>query len=146
MKRILTTTAVVLAMAAPAVADTDMLREKLENQFENVDVASLTDAQVSALYAAVAGTDGQADVQAEVDAIVRDDQYVMDSDAMMADPDMVARVGGDNNIRDYVADALEAQPIDVDVDSLSDEQVAALYLELSSGEQADASDLEAIIQ
>ncbi|RDC73457.1 hypothetical protein DLJ49_07810 [Rhodovulum sp. 12E13] len=145
MKRILTTTALAIALAAPAAADTDMLRNVLENRFEDVDVSTLTDEQVRALYAATAGEDSAADIQGRVDSIVADSQYEMDEEAIMADPDEMARMGGSNDLRNVVADMLATREIDADVATLTDEQVSALYLELTDSEPSN-TELEAIIQ
>jgi len=146
MKRIMTTTALIIGLAMPAAADVSMLREIIEDQFEDVGVSTLTDEQVRALYAATAGEESAADMQTTVDSIVADSQYEMDEEAMMADPDEVARVGGDNNIRDAVAQMLDTRSIDADVDMLTDEQISALYLELTSTSTGDTSEIEAIIE
>jgi hypothetical protein len=145
MKRILTTTALAIALAAPAAADTDMLRNVLDDRFENVDVSTLTDEQVRALYAATAGEDSTADVQGLVDSIVADSQYEMDEEAIMADPDEMARIGGSNDLRDAVQNMLDNREVEADVAALTDEQVSALYLELTGGE-TDNTELEAIIR
>ncbi len=145
MKRILTTTALAIAVAAPAAAGTDMLRNALDDRFENVDVSTLTDEQVRALYAATAGTESAAELQRSVDSIVADSQYEMDEETIMADPDEMARMGGSNDIRNVVADMLATREVEADVATLTDAQVSALYLELTDSEPSN-TELEAIIQ
>lgn len=145
MKRIVTTTALAIAVAAPAAADTDMLRNALDDRFENVDVSTLTDEQVRALYAATAGTESAAELQRSVDSIVADSQYEMDEEAIMADPDEMARMGGSNDIRNAVQNMLATREVEADVATLTDAQVSALYLELTDSEPSN-TELEAIIQ
>ncbi len=146
MKRIMTTTALIIGLAVPAAADVNMLRGIIADRFEDVDVSTLTDEQVRALYVSTASGESPADRQAAVDAIVADSQYEMDEEAMMADPDAVARFGGENRIRAVVAHMLDTRSIDADVDTLTDEQIAALYLELTSTSTGDTTEIEAIIQ
>ena len=144
MKRILTTAAILLTAGAPAFAQTDMLRglveERLDGISPQVEVSTLTDQQVAAIYAEISSEDSTAELRRSVDAIVADDQYRMDPDAM----DM-ARVGGSNDIREVVANMLETEDVQADVSELTDEQVAALYLEMTGGEDTDVNALEAIV-
>ncbi|NBC88533.1 MAG: hypothetical protein GVX90_03405 [Alphaproteobacteria bacterium] len=145
MKRILISTAAILGTAAPALADADMLRDRLETKLGDiapeVDVSALSADQVTALYADLASEDSAAEQRRSVDAIVADSQYRMDPETT----DMTA-LGGRNDIRAVVADMMSEEPVDVDVDTLSDEQVAALYLELTGGDDSDATAIEAIVQ
>ena len=145
MTRILTTTALVLAMATPALAN-DMLRqkvdEKLEASAQEVDVSALTDEQVRALYAGLSSDNSAAERNALIESIVADPQYRMD-DTVMGD---YGNFGADNDLRNVVADMLANEPVDVDVSQLTDAQISALYLELTSGEATDATRIESIVE
>lgn len=148
MKRLTLTTVIALATAAamPALADgTDMLRAELQDKLSSlapdVDVSALSGEQVRALYAGLAGENTQLNRQEMVESIVNDDQYKMD-EATFNDMDF----SGSNDMRDAVERMLENEPIgDVNVDNLSDEQISALYLELTSGSAADADKVRAIV-
>jgi hypothetical protein len=149
MKRILTTAAIVVALSSPAAlaqADLTMLRNQIDDRVENVDVDALTDEQVRALYAVLASEEDPAARQNAVESIVRDAQYEYDETLIMTDPEYAGRLGASNDIRNAVANLLEPEPVDVDVDTLTDEQVSALYVELTSGDATDAQDIEAIIE
>jgi hypothetical protein len=130
------------------MADTSMLRDRLGSvqEMEDVDISALSDDQVRSLYATLSGEESPAERQRAIDAIVSDSQYTMDEEAVMADPEFRDRVGASNDIRDVVEDMLAREAIDADVDELTDEQVTALYLELTSGDVTDATTIEAIIQ
>ena len=145
MTRFLTTTALVLAMATPALAN-DMLRERVENKLntssEDVDVSALTDEQVRALYAGLSSDNSATERNALIESIVADPQYRMD-DTVMGD---YGNFGADNDLRNVVADMLANEPVDVDVSQLTDAQISALYLELTSGEATDATRIESIVE
>lgn len=145
MTRFLTTTALVLAMATPALAN-DMLREKVDQRLEGsaqeVDVSALTDEQVRALYAGLSSDNSAAERNALIESIVADPQYRMDDTVM----DEYGNFGADNDLRNVVADMLANEPVDVDVSQLTDAQVSALYLELTSGDATDTTRIEAIVE
>jgi len=144
MTRFLTTTALVLALAAPALAN-DMLRAKVEDRLDqstqDVDVSALTDEQVRALYAGLSSGDSAAERNALIESIVADPQYRMD-ETVMGD---YGNFGADNDLRRVVAAMLATEPVDVNVAELSDAQVSALYLELTSGDGSDATTIEGIV-
>lgn len=145
MTRFLTTTALILAMATPALAN-DMLREKVQGKLDasvqDVDVSALTDEQVRALYAGLSSDVSAAERNALIESIVADPQYRMDETAMGD----YGNFGADNDLRGVVADMLANEPVDVDVSELSDAQVSALYLELSSGDVTDSTTIESIVE
>ena len=144
MTRFLTTTALVLAMATPALAN-DMLRERVENKLntssEDVDVSALTDEQVRALFAGLSSDNSATERNALIESIVADPQYRMD-DTVMGD---YGNFGADSDLRSVVAEMLANEPVDVDVSELSDAQISALYVELTSGDGSDATSIEAIV-
>ncbi len=145
MTRIFATTAIALALAAPAAASTDMLRAEVEETLEasptNVQVENLTDEQVRALYAATANSDmGAAERERLIESIAGDREYTME-----ADLETYGDFGAENSIRDAVDQMADANEIDIDVSALSSDQVAALYLEFTSGDMVDQESVEAIV-
>ena len=145
MNRILATTALTLALAAPAMAQTNMLRDSVAQSLAasptDVQVEALTDEQVRALYVALSGTESAADRERLIESIVGDAQY--DMEANMAE---FGAFGAENSIREAVAQMADENEIEVDVNTLSSDQVAALYLQFTGGEGADAQEVEAILQ
>jgi hypothetical protein len=153
MKRILTGTALALLIGTgPALAQfEDPLRATVEQELQtyapDVEVDDLTQAQLSALYLELSSSASAADMQRAIDAIVADSQYRMD------EQEMTLRIGdamGDtesaDNIRAVVADRLDANGYtDVDVTNLSEDQVAQLYVVLTSGADDDTNKIESII-
>jgi hypothetical protein len=105
-------------------------------------VSALTDEQVRALYAGLSSDNDAASRNALIESIVADSQYRME-DSDMAD---YGNFGADNDLRDVVAEMLAQEPVDVDVSELSDAQISALYLELTSGDGSDATTIESIVE
>ena len=148
MTRLLMTTALVLAVAAPAAAQTDMLRADVERYLgatvQDVDVDALTDEQVRALYAGLSSGMGAAEKNALVESIVRDSQYNMEDNITVFEG---MDYGASTELRNTVRLLLLGRGMDdVDVAELDNAQVAALYLELTDGNGSDATEIEAILQ
>ncbi|MBM7069450.1 hypothetical protein [Actibacterium sp. 188UL27-1] len=122
MKRILTTTALVLLTGTAAIADTDsQLKASVESQLASrqldVNVDALTADQLSELSLALNSGQSQAEIQRDVEQI--------------------AGVAGDDDAshqREALKASLMQRQLDVDVDTLTNEQVASLNLALNSGE------------
>lgn len=146
MKRTLATLAAATLLASPLLAQNpDMLRDQVETGLANyqtdIDVNRLTDAQVSALYLALTSGDSPADKQATIEAIIEDENYVMD-DTMM-DP---ATVGGNTGTRSIVENRLAVRGYEVEAEDLTDEQVTELYVVLTGGDDTDDAQIDAILQ
>ena len=144
MTRIFATTAIALALAAPAAASTDMLRSDVEEMLEasptNVQVENLTDEQVRALYAATNSDMGAAERERMIESIAGDAEYDMG-----ADLDAYGDFGGANSIRDAVDQMADTNAIDIDVSELNSDQVAALYMVFTSGDMVDQEEIESIV-
>ncbi|MDT0682393.1 hypothetical protein RM543_06835 [Roseicyclus sp. F158] len=154
MKRFMITTALVLGTSTMAFAQdaevagptgTDQLRDTVAQELAtvapDVDVDALTSRQLSALYVILSSEDMALEQQNAVESIVADSQYEMD----MEDP-MYVTMGQSTQIREYVSSELAVRNYDVDTATLSDEQVSTLYAILSSGDDADATEIEAVIE
>ena len=148
MTRLMMTTALALAVAVPAAAQSEMLRDAVEDYIDatvqDVDVDTLTDEQVRALYAGLSSESSAAERNALVESIVRDSQYRMEDNIATFE---AMDYGASTDLRSAVGLLLSGEGIDdVNVDELDNNQIAALYLELTDGGGADATDIEAILQ
>ena len=148
MTRLMMTTALALAVAAPAAAQSEMLRDAVEDYIDatvqDVDVDTLTDEQVRALYAGLSSESSAAERNALIESIVRDSQYRMEDNIATFE---AMDYGASTDLRSAVGLLLSGEGIDdVNVEELDNNQIAALYLELTDGGGADATDIEAILQ
>jgi hypothetical protein len=145
MTRFFATTALALALAAPAVADSDMLRSDVEDMLEasptNVQVESLTDEQVRALYAATNSDMSAAERERLIESIAGDAEYDMD-----ADMESYGDFGGANNIRAVVEQMANENELEIDVSELNSDQVAGLYMIFTGGDEPDQEEIESIIR
>ena len=143
MKRLLTVTALSTLIAVPAFGQMNNLRDnvmqRLESMQYEVDESSLTDEQVRALYARLAAAEDPVERNRVVDSILEDENFVMNEEM-----EGYEQIGADSGIRQMVENEIDAYEVDVDVSTLTDAQVTALYLELTSGETS-ASGIEAIV-
>ena len=121
MKRFLTTTALVMLTGTIAVADDSQLKASVESQLASrqldVNVDALTTDQLSELSLILNSDNSQAEIQREVEQ-------------------MVGVTGSDDasQQREALRAALMQRQIDVDVSTLTNEQVASINASLNSGE------------
>ncbi|MBV0912661.1 hypothetical protein [Anianabacter salinae] len=125
MKRLLTTTALVLATATAGVATAQdsQIRNTVSNEIAtlgmDIDVSTLSQEQVAELYTIITSTDDSGDVAQRVRAVIADNSTGMSMD----DADQ---------LRQTVANELATYGMDVDVALLTDEEVSELYAATTS--------------
>ena len=136
MKRFLTTTALVLATAGGAAADSDtqQLRNQVTTYFEtssmNVDVATMTDEQISELFLAINGNEAAGERDAAVRAVLNDWNVVYDN------AEGVEIDTPNSQLRTQVGNYFDQNGISVDVGTLTDAEVSEVYLAMTSGEES----------
>lgn len=149
MKRLLMTTALVIGTAGFAAAQNeDMLRDRVETYFDNtqtdVVVSSLSDEQVNEIYIAITSSDDAAQRREDVDAVLADMGVIVadDGTVTMEEPgyvlvDEVEMPRDQIHVR--VSNYFEDHPqIEADADMLSDEQLAAAYVAITSTDDTAA--------
>ncbi len=142
MKRFLITTAFVLGTAGMAAAqdmDSNQMRELVAQDLEtynyDVDVSQLSEAELSQLYFIATSTDSSSVRQDRYDRILKDGNAeransIRTYRPMPGDEDTeeVQVTMPRNQLRSLVQQMLETYDMNVDVSSLDDETLSALYL------------------
>ena len=135
MKRILLTTALVAFTAGSAMAqDESQLRTAVANEFTtmglDIDASTLTNAQLSEIYLLTNSTDMGKRQKIEA---------ALSGMGLMADEDVAMEVSN-SQLRNSVRNSFNAMGIEGDADTLSDAEVAEIYLMVNSAEMGDATE------
>jgi hypothetical protein len=163
MKRILMTTAFVVATAGMASAqEMSQLRQLVEqdlatSEYDNVDVSALTDEQVTRLYFIATSTDSSSVRQELYDQVLDKEDADMERSSrvrafrpMAGDEDMeeVQTTMPRNQLRSLVQQLLETYQYEVDVMSLDDSTLAGIFLVDTSTDSAseEKERIEAILR
>lgn len=128
---------------------TGQLRTAVSNQLTargiEGDVSTLSGAQLSEIYLLTSGSDMEggdtAQIEEALSTMQADAQEPGDDDAMMS-----VNVP-DSNLRASVANGLETMGIEADVESLSNSQLAEVFLIMNSGmDSTNKAEIEAALQ
>ena len=135
MKRILLTTALVAFTAGSAMAqDESQLRTAVATEFTtmglDIDASTLTNAQLSEIYLLTNSTDMGKRQKIEA---------ALSGMGLMADEDVAMEVSN-SQLRNSVRNSFNAMGIEGDADTLSDAEVAEIYLMVNSAEMGDATE------
>ena len=151
MKRILTTTALIVATTGFAAAQgSDMMRNTVQDYFDRssltVDMATLNQEQIAELYAFISSTDAAGEKRERVRAVLADegvavesaDTYTGEGYAGMSDGGMMGFEMPRDQIEARVDSWFVSHPgyADNRADALSEEQLAEAYLAITSTDDA----------
>lgn len=149
MKRLMTATAIATIFSTAAFASTEMdVRDRVEQQVElvtgGVALVALPEPELRALNVRLNSTESSAEASSIIDALIAEGKIFVTETEVNMDMDMDSMDMDGNSLRAQVDNMLTTRGYDVDVSELDDDQVAGLYVVLTSGSETDASKVEAI--
>ncbi|KAF0676004.1 hypothetical protein [Profundibacterium mesophilum] len=156
MKRILIAAIAASSMATSAFAYTDAsetmvnaVAEILDSlEIDSVNVEDLSDTQIASIYIAGTSSSDQSEKEKEVRSFLTDKQLEQEADAGPTLETGVDIDGGSATMMEMVQNLLDENDIDADVSTLTDAQIAGIYIAgTSSGEEGRQKDrIEAILK
>ncbi|MEO1454980.1 MAG: hypothetical protein AAFV31_14285 [Pseudomonadota bacterium] len=145
MKRMLFTTAAAAALAATSAFADSQLREQLANELSAssmmIDVSQLTDEQVAELYAATTSTDDHGERRNKVAAVLAGSDYAM---MTMGTRTVFVPI---SSLENQVELGVASYGFEVDADTLEQEELAELYVAITSEDRDEAREtIQSVLQ
>lgn len=156
MKRILIAAIAATSMATSAFAYTDAtesmvnsVREILDElEIDAINVEDLSDTQIASIYMAGTSAMDESEKEKEVRSFLTDSQLEKEADAGPTLETGVNVDGGSKTMMGMVQDLLDEHSIDTDVSTLTDAQIAGIYIAATSSddESRQKDRIEAILE